>query len=60
MKWRISFLILLIGEAKMYCLSWVYNLYMDGVRLAGEDIKLLENDKEWRVPCLFYAHDLGL
>jgi hypothetical protein len=45
---------------------WLFNLYMDGVMkelmvgVAGEGVRMVENGREWRLPCLLYADDLVL
>lgn len=35
---------------------WLHNLYMDGV--VEEDVRLMENGREWRVASLMYDDDL--
>ena len=45
---------------------WLFNIYMDGVmkelmaEVAGEGVRVMENGREWRVPCLLYVDDLVL
>ena len=45
---------------------WLFNLYMDGVMkvlmagATGEGVRMVENGREWRLPCLLYADDLVL
>ena len=45
---------------------WLFNLYMDGVMkelmagAMGEGVRMVENGREWRLPCLLYADDLVL
>ena len=45
---------------------WLFNIYMDGVmkemmvEAAGGGVRVMENGREWRIPCLLYADDLVL
>jgi hypothetical protein len=45
---------------------WLFNLYMDGVMkelmvgMGNEGVRMMENGREWKVPCLLYADDLAL
>ena len=45
---------------------WLFNLYMDGVMkelmagAMGEGVRMVENGREWRLPCILYADDLVL
>jgi hypothetical protein len=45
---------------------WLFNLYMDGVMkellvgMGREGVRMVENGREWRIPCLLYADDLVL
>ena len=46
--------------------SWLFNVYIDGVMkelkigMGRREVRLLEDKRKWRLPCLLYTDDLVL